>query len=318
MGYGRADSGLGDFLKVMYQKRELEYTAALNKYKAEVEGAKSLGEGIGALGQGISKGIGGYMDQSVTNKVGAQAFGDQWMGGGTRELDVRSKIAEMSRGTEMTPYQQSQAELGNQRLEAYIARTEAMQNQEKEAKSRAAEANESKKFKERVGDMDSYQAKSDENMTKLYAADNPEVFETHRRRQVSLNEGAMASGISPDRLVQVPSDFIPPKQRKAYEFYQYQQQFGQGTTNPQEMARRREAATTEGSVDVPTAGGDVIQQPAVSYGTGPGQQRPPTMSTGIPPGSVSDPNFRGPKGSTANNGNMIWNGQFWVPRQHYQ
>jgi hypothetical protein len=240
------------------------------------------------------------------------------MGGGTRELDVRSKIAEMSRGSEMTPYQSAQNELGNRRLEAYIERTQAMENQEKEAKSRAAEANESKRFKERIGDMDSYQAKSDENMTKLYAAENPEVFETHRRRQISLNEGAMASGISPDKLVQVPSDFIPPKQRKAYEFYEYQQQFGRGTTNPQEMARRREAATTEGSVDVPVAGGDVIQQPAVSYGTGPGQQRPPTMSTGIPPGSVSDPNFRGPKGSTANGGAMIWNGQFWVPRQHYQ
>ena len=76
------------------------------------------------------------------------------------------------------------------------------------------------------------------------------------------------------------------------------------------MARRREAAAMEGSTDT--------GEPATSYGTGPGQVRPPTMSTGIPQGAVADPSFRGPKGSTANNGAMIFNGQFWVPKQFYR
>ena len=33
-------SSLGDFLNVMYKKRELEYEAALNQSKADVEGAR--------------------------------------------------------------------------------------------------------------------------------------------------------------------------------------------------------------------------------------------------------------------------------------
>ena len=307
-------SSLGAFLETMYKKRELEYKAAYNQYEADVAGAKALGEGFSQFGEGIGGALGSYMKgqqysqgESIANKLGGQAFGQGWLGGGTQEMALRQKMGQFDSSGQFTPYQQAQQELGNRRLEETIRHNEAMENASNEAKSRAAAQNQSKKFSESVADMDSYQAQTTENMTKLYQAETPEVFDTHRKRQISLNEGAMARGISQDRLQFVPSEFIPPKQRKAYEFYQYQQQFPQGTTNPAEMSRRREAAEMESSTD--------LGQPAVSYGTGPGQARPPTYSTGIPAGAVADPNFRGPRGSTANNGAMVWNGQFWVPRQ---
>ena len=307
-------SSLGDFLNVMYKKRELEYEATMNQSKADVAGAQAIGKGIsnigGAIGS-IGQGIGGVMQKTNTDQIATRLAAEQGvtlqgggiMGGAATEFDLRQKMGQLG-ANEMTPYQKMMAQQGQDRTEI-MARAEQRRYEEYlDKKGDAYGKQASKTYTDSVANADAYQNQSAANMAKLHTAETPEVFETLARHQRSLNLGAAKAGVPEKDLVQVPSEFIPMQNRASYGLYQEEQRFGQGTSNPASMSQARTAA-------------EASQAPR--YGTQAGELRPPTMSHGvnIPPGAIPAPGFPGKPGatSTMNGKKYVWDGNFFVPRE---
>lgn len=332
-------SSLGAFLETMYKKRELEYKAKLAQSEADVAGAQAIGSAIGSVGKAvgsIGSGIGDYMQsqgldpQTQRQDAAARGVLDEYMGvsgvpraqavdpsqqgpadiarnrGAALELQMRDK-AGMFQNNQMTPYQANRLDLA---VQVENRRRQERLDRVSDASTRGA----TKAYTDTVANTTAYQNNSAANMAKLYDADTPEAFNAARTQQISLNQGASKAGISDDVVsnYQVPSEFIPKPNRPAHEYYKYQQQFSKGTTVPDEMARRRQAAAAQGQ----TEAGD----PTISFGTGPNQIRPPTYQSGLegfkPPGAVADPVFRGNVGDTGKIGGKPykWNGNFWVPQ----
>lgn len=284
-------SSLGDFLNVMYKKRELEYTAALEQSKADVAGAEAIGKGIGSIGSAIGdigksavSGIGSYMQQTqgneLANQLGPQQFGQNWLGGGTRELDLRQQMGQMTsqQNQQMTPYQTAQVNQSQQRYNLDVQDLNRRIQADKDRASVAANKDASQTYTKGKADTLAYQKDTAANMPRLYSADTPELFNTYRDHQIAINQGARKAGIDESLLKQVPNEFIP-----------------KSTSDELPIDYQRYPTTP-----VYSPGAGFIQQ-----GT-----------TGVPSGAIPvGPGFTGQRGDTAtyNGKPYIFDGNFMVP-----
>jgi hypothetical protein len=308
----------------MYKKRELEYKAAYNKYQAEVDAGAAIGQGISQVGSGIGSALGNVMKgqqfskgNELANVMGQRQFGSQWQGGGMQELDLMGKMKDITSKGEMTPYQSASLEQNMRRTDVLVDAEKRREQERKDRIASAANQKASKAYTEHQADTQAYLKDYDASITRLYDAKTPEAFGQHRDYLLSVNEAARKRGVDPSLIKPVPMEYVPESNRPSLELYKYQQQFSQGNTDP---GRMRQLAQP---IDLQQQNVQYGGPPPVSYGTGPGQVRPPAAPQkygpgfNVPEGAIAAPGFPGKEGTTAkmNNKNYVFQGGFWVEQK---
>jgi hypothetical protein len=323
---------LGQFMETMLNKRKLEYEAAYNRYKADVATGEAIGKGIESIGGAvgaIGQGIGGYMKQSALDKS-AMAIGREegvpltsTGFGAADELKQRMAAGQFKGNEGMTPYQQSQSDIGWARVRNEVQRINDARDKSNEATSAAARRQQSESMTKMQGDVKSYYAQTAENSHKMWNADNPQDFATYAQNQKELNIVGRKAGVPEDQLQWVPDKWVPPGEQPAYNFYQAKEAFAQGRSRPGDIgaaSQRYNAAMAKSREGAPTdeQGNPILNEP--EYGNAPGQIRPPTYSRypagqEPPPGAVPvGPGFNQPKGFKAryNGRDYIFDGGDWL------
>jgi hypothetical protein len=315
---------LGQFMDTMLKKRQLEYEAAYNRYKADVAGAESIGKGITSIGTAvgaIGQGIGGYMKQSALDKSAIAIGQEEGVPltstgfGAADELKQRMAAGQFKGNEGMTPYQQSQTDIGWARVRNEVQRINDARDKQNEATSAAARRQQSDSMTKMQNDIASYYAQTTENTHKMWNADNPQDFATYAQRQKELNIVGRKAGVPEDQLQWVPDKYVPPSEQPAYNYFKAKEAFAQGRSRPGDIGEASQryqasrAASEEGE-----------EAPAVEYGYAPGQIRPPSFTRypagqEPPPGAVPvGPGFNQPKGFKAryNGKDYIFDGGDWL------
>jgi hypothetical protein len=289
-------SSLGEFLNVMYKKRELEYQAKVDQAEADVAGAKAIGEGISSFGSAIGSigtGIGGYMDKTSKDTIATSLAAEQGVnlaggrpGSAMTEFDLRQKMGQLGANA-MTPYQEAQLGIAKQnsatsagRLDLEVGAANERRHNYLTKQAETAKKASSKSFTDTVNDTNAYLKETQANMAKLYDADTPEAFANARDYQISLNQGATKVGVDQSQIKKVPTEFIP--KHTGYD--------------PLPPSYQR--------------------YPEPTYAPGIGVVNPRTTGVQAPPqGSIPAPNFNRPVGTQTQMGgkNYKYDGNFFVP-----